>query len=99
MEGSATLTIVTSSRSMNVARHTATRVHHLAIRPSYEGIRRRDDAGPARATVVPRTRPVPGLASLTVMGLRDLTDGQECTLFGVLRAREDRTGRDGSRYL
>jgi hypothetical protein len=25
------LTMVTSSRSMNVARHTATRVHHLAM--------------------------------------------------------------------
>src|SRR3954451_5859061 len=29
MSGSATLTIVMSSSSMNVARHTASRVHHL----------------------------------------------------------------------
>jgi 3'-5' exoribonuclease len=33
------------------------------------------------------------------MCLSDLTDGQDCELFVVLRAREERTKRDGSRFL
>jgi 3'-5' exoribonuclease len=33
------------------------------------------------------------------MCLSDLTDGQDCALFLVLRAREERTKRDGTRYL
>ncbi|MEA2294178.1 MAG: 3-5 exoribonuclease [Solirubrobacteraceae bacterium] len=33
------------------------------------------------------------------MCLSDLTDGQDCELFLVLRAREERTKRDGTRYL
>jgi 3'-5' exoribonuclease len=33
------------------------------------------------------------------MGVRDLTDGQECDLFLVVRAREERAKRDGTRYL
>jgi 3'-5' exoribonuclease len=33
------------------------------------------------------------------MGLRDLTDGQDCDLFAVLRAREERAKPDGRRFL
>ena len=33
------------------------------------------------------------------MDVRDLTDGQDCELFVVLRAREERTARDGTRFL
>src|SRR5690242_15986480 len=33
------------------------------------------------------------------MPLRDLTDGQECDLYLVLRAREERCDRDGGRSL
>jgi len=33
------------------------------------------------------------------MCLRDLTDGQDCALFLVLRAREERTRRDGTPFL
>src|SRR3954452_6129024 len=44
-------------------------------------------------------RPTARLTSAKPMGLSDLTDGQDCELFLVLRAREQRTKRDGTRFL
>ncbi len=100
MYGSATFTIVTSSRSMKVATQTATSVHHLAMCRRYGpgGGRDRDGSSSAHAQRAGRSRPNAALA-FGAMFVRELTDGQEIDQVLLVREREVRSGHDGGEYL
>src|SRR5215218_6762551 len=83
MSGSATLTIVMSSRSMNVARQTASRLHHLrSIRPRLHRVRARarrlspTARGVADQRDVKRARDLPALRRDRRRRARRLHDGR-----------------------